>query len=235
MPDFPEILDSLRVRLDRSLDILREAVAAGPAPAFSTSLGAEDQVLLDLISRSGLTVEVFTLDTGRLHPETHALLAETEVHFQRRIQVYFPNQVEVEDYVRVNGINGFFESRSQRLSCCDIRKLEPLRRALQGRTAWITGLRRGQSVGRSEVVELEMDSTWGLVKANPLAAWTEDDVWAYLRAYGIPTNPLHGRGYPSIGCAPCTRAIGPGEDIRAGRWWWENDEKKECGLHVRQS
>lgn len=235
MPDFPGISDSLRTRVARSLDILREAVAAGPAPAFSTSLGAEDQMLLDLILRSGLTVEVFTLDTGRLHPETHALLAETEVHFQRRIQVYVPNQVAVEDYVRVNGINGFFESRSQRLSCCDIRKLEPLRRALQGKTAWITGLRRGQSAGRSEVVELETDSTWGLVKANPLAAWTEDDVWAYLRAYGIPTNPLHEQGYPSIGCAPCTQAIGPGEDIRAGRWWWENDKKKECGLHVRPS
>lgn len=235
MPNFSEIPDSLQRRVDRSHDILREAVAAGPAPAFSTSLGAEDQVLLDLISRSGFAVHVFTLDTGRLHPETHALLAETEACFRHRIQVYFPNQGAVEDYVRINGINGFYESRAQRLRCCDVRKLEPLRRALHGKTAWITGLCRGQSSSRSEVVELEMDSTWGLLKANPLAAWTQDDVWTYLRAYEIPLNPLHERGYPSIGCAPCTREIGLGEDIRAGRWWWENDEKKECGIHVRPS
>lgn len=231
-PEVP-VSRSLEAKIQEAQAILIQAVEAGASPAFSTSLGVEDQVVLDLIVQSGLPIEVFTLDTGRLHPETYELLARTEAFYRKRIQVYFPEQQAVEAFVRINGINGFYESRSQRQSCCEIRKLEPLRRALAGKTAWITGLRRGQSAGRSEVTGLAFDEQWGLLKANPLVSWTEDDVWSYARSHALPTNLLHEQGYPSIGCAPCTRAVAPGEDIRAGRWWWENDEKKECGLHVR--
>lgn len=219
------------LKIERSIALLRQAAAKAPA-AFSTSLGLEDMVLTDLIVKHAPAIGLFTLDTGRLHPETLALLAETEAHYKKRVAVYYPQTQAVEHYVRLNGINGFFESVSQRQDCCAVRKVEPLKRALAGKRAWITGLRREQAASRAQLHDSAFDAEHKLTKFNPLLDWTLDDVNAYIEAHGVPVNPLHTRGYPSIGCAPCTRAIAPGEAIRAGRWWWESADKKECGLHV---
>ena len=203
------------------------------APAvLSSSLGVEDQVLTDLIARHVPGIGIFALDTGRLPTETYELLARTEARYRRRVQVYFPATAAVEQYVRFNGINGFFESVTQRKACCEVRKSEPLRRALDGKRGWITGMRREQSVTRTALEASSFDEAHGVRKFNPLADWTQDDVWAYVREHDVPYNLLHDRAYPSIGCAPCTRAVEPGEDLRAGRWWWESAEQKECGLHV---
>lgn len=221
-----------QARIDDTLATLREAEALAPA-AFATSLGVEDMVLLDLISRNGLKIEPFTLDTGRLAQETHELLARAEEACRIRIRIYAPEAAAVEQYVRINGINGFYLSKPQRQDCCDVRKIGPLTRALAGRKCWVTGLRREQSDARSGVASREDDKRFGLVKFNPLVDWTEQDVWDYVRFHGVPTNALHERGYPSIGCAPCTRAVKPGEPARAGRWWWEDESQKECGLHVQ--
>lgn len=201
--------------------------------AFATSLGAEDMVLLDLIAKHAPGIEVFTLDTGRLPPETYELLAQVGSKYALKIKSYFPQSQAVEQYVRVNGVNGFYDSVAQRKQCCEIRKLEPLSRALAGKRAWITGLRREQSPTRNDVAVEEQDTSFGLAKFNPLLEWSHFDVWAYLQRYDVPYNALHDRGYPSIGCAPCTRAIKPGEPLRAGRWWWEEANSKECGLHVQ--
>lgn len=210
---------------------LTTAQAEGPA-IFTSSLGAEDMVLTDVIFRDHSGIEVATLDTGRLHPETYDLLARVESHYRRRIRVFTPGSAGVETYVRVNGINGFYDSVSQRINCCAVRKLEPLKRALDGKRIWITGLRHGQSTGRQALVVDGYDTSHNIRKLNPMLAWSTDEVWEYLRQHNVPYNPLHDQGYPSIGCAPCTRAVQPGEDIRAGRWWWEAQGHKECGLHV---
>lgn len=188
-------------------------------------------VLLDLIAEHARSIRVFTIDTGRLPPETLDLLARAEAHYRLRIHVYTPEHTALEQYVKLNGINGFRDSVVQRKGCCAVRKVEPLGRALAGQQAWLTGLRREQAISRADAAEQAYDAVHGLEKFNPLFDWTLADVEAHVRARGVPVNPLHARGYPSLGCAPCTRAIEPGEDIRAGRWWWESDSQKECGLH----
>jgi phosphoadenosine phosphosulfate reductase len=201
-------------------------------PALATSLGAEDMVVLDLIARDRLAIDVFTLDTDRLPGETYALIDEARARYRIPIEVVTPQADDVEAYVDRYGLDGFYGSFEARKACCAVRKVEPLRRALAGREAWVTGLRRGQSDTRTELAERTFDAVHGLWKYSPLAEWTEVDVWSYLRVHGVPYNALHDRGYPSIGCEPCTRAIRPGEHPRAGRWWWEQDgARKECGLH----
>lgn len=210
-----------------------EHIALNFSPAvFASSLAAEDMVVTDLILRRGLPIAIFSLETGRLHAETLAMLDRIRSHYGYEVTLYRPDPSAVEQWVGQYGLNAFYDSVERRKECCQIRKVEPLRRALEGKKAWITGQRRSQSSTRSDLQVQETDHGNGLEKFNPLADWTEDDVWNYLRAHNVPFNPLHERGYPSIGCEPCTRAIQPGEDIRAGRWWWENPESKECGLHV---
>lgn len=220
-----------QARIDSTLVLLREAAALAPA-VFSTSYGAEDMVLLDLIQRHQLPIASFTLDTGRLPEETYRLMQDAEARYGRVVEVFFPDAQRVRDLVAAQGINGFYDSVDKRKACCGVRKVEPLARALAGKAAWVTGMRAAQSVTRAELPARAPDADHQLTKFNPLHDWLEADVWNYLRAFDVPSNALHARGYASIGCAPCTRAITVGEDIRAGRWWWENPESKECGLHV---
>lgn len=219
-------------RIDSALAVLRAAADLPPA-AFSTSFGAEDMVVLDLIRRHALPIGIFTLDTGRLPEETYVLMQQVEQRYGRCVATLFPDAQAVQRLVAANGINGFYDSVDNRKACCAVRKLEPLGRALAGKRAWVTGLRAEQSVTRADLAKREIDRERGLEKFNPLADWSESDVWAYIRANDVPYNALHDRSYPSIGCAPCTRAVAPGEDVRAGRWWWENPESKECGLHFK--
>jgi len=210
------------------------AIARDHSPAvLACSFGAEDMVLVDVIARLACPITVVTLDTGRLPEETHSLIERTQRRYGIDIDVRFPEGGAVEALVRRHGSNGFYASVAERHACCNVRKVEPLARALAGNHAWITGLRREQSTHRAGVAAKAFDDAHGLWKFNPLADWSHDDVWAYIRHYGVPYNALHDRGYPSIGCAPCTRAVEPGEDMRAGRWWWERDDRKECGLHPR--
>ncbi len=199
---------------------------------FSTSLGQEDQVITALIASQDLPIQIFSLDTGRLFPETLDLLSRTESKYKRRIKVYYPETTSVESLVSEIGINGFYESVENRKSCCFVRKVEPLKRALADNDIWITGLRSEQSANRSEMKRIEWDESNQIIKYNPLMDWTFDQLISYINEHRIPYNPLHDQGFVSIGCAPCTRAILPGEDARAGRWWWE-ESKKECGLHSR--
>ncbi len=200
--------------------------------AFASSLGAEDQVLTHLITRIDPSVRIFTLDTGRIFPESYNLIARTNSRYTINMEVYFPDAQKVEQMVREKGINLFYESVENRKLCCHIRKIEPLRRALTGVEMWITGLRREQSNSRNTMTLVEKDeNNNGILKLNPLIDWTEEMVWNFIRENNIPYNKLHDKGFPSIGCQPCTRAIEPGEDFRAGRWWWEMEGKKECGLH----
>ncbi|KAF0198554.1 MAG: phosphoadenosine phosphosulfate reductase [Bacteroidetes bacterium] len=201
--------------------------------AFSTSLGAEDQVITRMISDIDRSAHIFTLDTGRLFPETYDLIDLTAKKYGLKIKIMFPDAARVESMVNTKGINLFYDSIENRKLCCHIRKIEPLKRAFEGLDAWICGLRRDQSVTRKEVQLVEWDDTNGLIKVNPLIDWTEAQVWDYIRGNHIPYNQLHDKDYPSIGCQPCTRSILPGEDIRAGRWWWENPESRECGLHKK--
>ncbi|HEY0846693.1 MAG TPA: phosphoadenylyl-sulfate reductase [Noviherbaspirillum sp.] len=208
-------------------------IARDFAPAvFASSLAAEDMVLTDLILRAKLPIVIFTLETGRLHKETLGMLDRIKETYDVDVKLYKPDQSAVDAYIRQNGLNAFYDSVEMRKECCRIRKVEPLNRALAGNKAWITGQRRAQSTTRAELAVQEDDPAHGMTKFNPLADWSEEDVWNYIRSNNVPYNPLHDKGYPSIGCEPCTRAIQPGEDIRAGRWWWENPESKECGLHV---
>jgi len=211
---------------------LLESIAAYSPATFASSFGAEDMVLLDLVHRLGTDIEIFTLDTGRLHQETHDLIARAQQVYRLPVRILSPEAAELEPFVAQHGINAFYDSVELRKRCCAIRKLAPLRRALQGKALWITGLRREQSVTRTDVEVLAFDTANGLMKLNPLADWTEAEVWAYVHRYDVPTSALHARGYPSIGCAPCTRPVKPGEDARAGRWWWEQPASRECGLHV---
>ena len=220
--------DAAQVR--SALALLRAAAAHGPA-VFSTSFGAEDMVVLDLIRRNGLDIGLFTLDTGRLPEETYALMRVVEERYGRCVQTLFPDAAAVEALVAANGINGFRDSVDKRKACCAVRKLEPLARGLAGKRAWVTGLRAQQSPTRAGLPARETDAQRGLEKFNPLHDWSAAQVWDYLHGNGVPYNALHDRFYPSIGCAPCTRAIAAGEDLRAGRWWWENENAKECGLH----
>jgi phosphoadenosine phosphosulfate reductase len=218
-------IDATRATLER--------IARDFSPAvFASSLAAEDMVITDLILKAGLPIAIFSLETGRLHPETLAVLDQVKASYGYEIALYRPQPEAVEAYVAEHGLNGFYDSVEKRRACCNVRKVEPLGRALAGKRAWITGQRRAQSSTRAELAVQEDDAAHGMAKFNPLADWSEQDVWDYIRANGVPYNALHDQGYPSIGCAPCTRAIEPGEDVRAGRWWWENPDSKECGLHL---
>ncbi|MGI0023686.1 MAG: phosphoadenylyl-sulfate reductase [Nitrososphaera sp.] len=201
--------------------------------ALASSFGAEDVVIIDMMSKIDINkTKVFTLDTGRLNQETYDVMDATRARYGIQIEVYFPDQFEVEEMVRMKGMNLMYESVENRKTCCEIRKVRPLNRALMKLDGWITGLRRDQVQTRASTKKIEIDgSHGGIVKVNPLADWTSDMVWDYIREYTIPYNKLHDVGYPSIGCEPCTRAVMPGEDPRSGRWWWENASQKECGLH----
>ena len=222
-------------KLADTLALLKKIEAEYSPALLAHSFGAEDMVLTDIIARNQLNIESFSLDTGRLPVETYALMGETTSKYpQFKVITYFPQASDVEAYVNNNGINAFTESVELRKECCRIRKLEPLKRALAGKKAWITGLRREQSPTRTDMTAQEHDAAHGMEKFNPLIEWTEKEIWAYIRENGVPYNALHDKRYPSIGCAPCTRSIAAGEDIRAGRWWWENPELKECGLHARK-
>ncbi len=220
---------------DTLVSRLKEIAGEFHNVAFASSLGLEDMVVADAIFSENLPFTVFTLDTGRLPRETLELLEQMCRHYGREVEIFRPREGDVAAYVAAHGINAFYESVELRKSCCHLRKVKPLAQALVGRDAWVTGLRRAQSVTRTEVALREFDAAHGLVKFNPLADWNEAQVWAYIRERKVPYNPLHERGYPSIGCDPCTRAIRPGEDPRAGRWWWESRDSKECGLHVAPS
>ncbi|MFQ5988713.1 MAG: phosphoadenylyl-sulfate reductase [Candidatus Methylomirabilales bacterium] len=204
-----------------------------PRIALASSLQAEDMVLLDIAWKINGGMRVFTLDTGRLHEETYATMERVREKYGIAMESYFPNRVAVEALERERGFYSFRRSVEERKFCCGIRKVEPLNRALSDLDAWITGLRREQAVTRTTIRMVELDeSHGGILKLNPLAEWSEEQVWSYIQANDVPYNALHDLGYPSIGCAPCTRAIKPGEDVRAGRWWWEIPESKECGLHI---
>ncbi len=208
-------------------------IAAEHSPAvFASSLAAEDMVLTDLILKAALPIGIFSLETGRLHPETLAVLDQVKATYGVDIALFKPQPEAVEAYVAQHGLNGFYDSVELRRACCGIRKVEPLGRALAGNKAWVTGQRRAQSSTRAALDVQEDDPAHGMSKFNPLADWSEQDVWNYIREHQVPYNALHDQGFPSIGCAPCTRAVKPGEDVRAGRWWWENPDSKECGLHL---
>jgi len=208
-------------------------VARDFSPAvFASSLAAEDMVLTDLILKANLPIGIFSLETGRLNQETLDVIGKVKAHYGYDIALFYPDPAAVQQYVTQHGLNAFYDSVDMRRACCGIRKVEPLGRALAGKQAWVTGQRRAQSSTRAELAVQELDTAHGMTKFNPLADWTEQDVWDYIRLNNVPYNALHDQGFPSIGCAPCTRAVQPGEDIRAGRWWWENPESKECGLHL---
>ena len=215
------------------LDTFLDAIAQRhTAVKLASSLAAEDMVLTHAILSRKLRIGIFSLNTGRLHAETLGMLDKVEARYGYEIEQLHPQREAVAEYVASQGVNAFYESVDLRKRCCEIRKVEPLNRALAGVQAWVTGQRREQSVTRAELHLEEQDAARGIAKYNPLADWSEADVWAYLSAFDVPVNPLHARGYPSIGCEPCTRAVRPGEDSRAGRWWWESRESKECGLHI---
>ena len=217
--------DALRFALDRF----------HPRIALASSFGAEDVVVIDLLVRVRPDARIFTLDTGRLHEETYEVAEKIRRRYGIQIETLFPDRDEVERLERDKGLFSFRESIANRKECCGIRKVVPLRRALSGLDAWITGLRREQAVTRGEMRRLEADDTFGLLKLNPLVEWSEAMVWEHIRANDLPYNALHDRSFPSIGCAPCTRPVAKGEDVRAGRWWWELPEQKECGLHAGAS
>lgn len=201
--------------------------------ALSSSLGAEDQVLTHMIAAIDKSSRIFTLDTGRLFPETYDLIHRTNNKYKIKIEVFFPDYKQVEKMVNEKGINLFYESIENRKQCCKLRKLEPLARAFEGLDVWICGLRREQSVTRTDLQLVEWDTNNNLLKINPLIAWSEEELWEFIKENNVPYNALHDKNYPSIGCQPCTMSVKPGGDVRAGRWWWENPEHKECGLHAK--
>jgi len=216
-----------------ALQSLLSRIAADFAPAtLASSLSIEDMVVTDAILSGGHRIEVFTLDTGRMHADALALVYAIQQKYGYAVKVYRPEQAAVTQYVTVHGRDAFYASVDLRKRCCEIRKVEPLKRALAGKKAWLTGMRREQSTTRTELDVQSFDSVYGLEKFNPLADWSEDEVWTYLRARDVPYNALYDQGYRSIGCAPCSRPVVAGEDVRAGRWWWEQPDSKECGLHV---
>lgn len=229
----PELAAGVAAKTEQLKTLLADIARDFTPSAFANSLGAEDMVLTDLIVKAKLPIEIFSLDTGRLPLETYDLMAVVKQHYGLNLKIYFPQAEEVESYVRSHGINAFYESGTLRKACCYARKVEPLKRALAGKRAWITGMRAEQAATRGNLAIREYDEGNGLEKFNPLADWSEKEIWTYIKQNAVPYNALHDKFYPSIGCAPCTRAISLGEDIRSGRWWWENPESKECGLHVK--
>lgn len=226
------ITAELQAKIER-LDVLLDSIAQRHDKVkLASSLAAEDMLLTHAILSRNVKIGIFSLNTGRLHAETLGMLDRVRERYGYEIEQFHPLADSVDEYVAQHGLNAFYESIDLRKRCCEIRKVEPLNRALSDVGAWVTGQRREQSVTRAELHEEEQDHARNIGKYNPLADWTEADVWAYLKAFDVPVNPLHARGYPSIGCEPCTRAVRPGEDSRAGRWWWESRDTKECGLHI---
>ncbi|BDC39107.1 phosphoadenylyl-sulfate reductase [Paraburkholderia terrae] len=226
------ITAELQAKIER-LDALLDSIAQRHDKVkLASSLAAEDMLLTHAILSRGVKIGIFSLNTGRLHAETLGMIDRVRERYGYEIEQFHPLADSVDEYVAQHGLNAFYESIDLRKRCCEIRKVEPLNRALSEVGAWVTGQRREQSVTRAELHEEEQDHARNIGKYNPLADWTEADVWAYLKAFDVPVNPLHARGYPSIGCEPCTRAVRPGEDSRAGRWWWESRDTKECGLHI---
>jgi phosphoadenosine phosphosulfate reductase len=215
--------------LNETVKHLLDFIAAHPVTRFANSLGAEDMVLTHIIRSQKLPILIFTLDTGRLNAETYALLDQSQ---DASIQTVFPKHTQVQAVVTRYGINGFYNSVEARKACCAARKIEPLQRALIGADGWITGLRKAQSSSRQLLSLVEQDTLTQLPKCNPLLDWSDTDLWAYISAHQVKVNALHAQGYPSIGCAPCTRATQSNESSRSGRWWWEQDTTKECGLHL---
>ena len=224
-------MSDLPQKIEQVVAVLTETIRDFAPVTFANSLGAEDMVLTDIIDRYQLDIDMFSLDTGRLPQETYDLMQVVRERYKTPLRIYFPNVKQVEAYVAEHGVNGFYDSIELRKACCHIRKVEPLRRALQGTRAWITGMRSEQASTRSNLNVSAYDMDNRMQKVNPLLDWSNAEVWEYLKHYEVPYNKLHDKFYPSIGCAPCTRAITPGEDIRSGRWWWEAPENKECGLH----
>ncbi|UJP04786.1 MAG: phosphoadenylyl-sulfate reductase [Nitrosomonas sp.] len=227
-------MNPLQQKIDQVVTLLNETVRDFSPVAFANSLGAEDMVLTDIIDSNRLPIEMFSLDTGRLPQETYDLMQTVRERYQTLLHIYFPDAGRIEAYAAEHGINGFYQSIELRKMCCHIRKVEPLQRALKGKRAWITGIRREQAATRTNLEISSYDNDHRMQKINPLLEWSNAEVWEYLKQNNVPYNKLHDKFYPSIGCAPCTRAITPGEDLRSGRWWWENPETKECGLHVRK-
>ena len=225
---------SVQAKTAEVIGLLKNAAQTFSPITFANSFGAEDMVLTDVILKNQLNITIFSLDTGRLPVETYDLIAKTEKHYSTKLNVYFPQAKTIEFYVKNHGINAFYESIELRKKCCHMRKVEPLQRALSGKKAWVTGMRAEQATTRSNLPVQEYDEGNKLEKFNPLSDWAEQEVWAYIRQHKVPYNALHDQFYPSIGCAPCTRAIAVGEDVRAGRWWWEDANSKECGLHVKK-
>jgi phosphoadenosine phosphosulfate reductase len=231
-----ETLASLNAAIEGKSEIESLAILADLFPGevvFSTSLGYEDQVISDLILKNNINIGIFTLDTGRLFAETYMTLQKTNNRYDTKIKVYYPQTEAVENMVSTKGPLSFYESIENRKECCFIRKVEPLNRALKGAKIWVTGIRAEQSGNRHDMPRLEWDEAHQLFKFHPILNWTFEEVKQYVKSNGIPYNPLHDKGFVSIGCAPCTRAIQEGEDFRAGRWWWEDESKKECGLHAK--
>ena len=215
-------------------ELLQYAMARfGSRIALSSSLSIEDQTLTDMMLGIDRKARIFTLDTGRLFPETYALLDKTNLHYDIKIEVFCPQTEALQEMVNSQGINLFYESIEKRHRCCQVRKLEPLSRAFRTLDAWVCGLRRRQSITRGDMRLVEWDERHGLLKINPLIDWSEERTWAYIREHKVPYNTLHDKGFPSIGCQPCTRAVRPGDDIRSGRWWWEAPQHRECGLHSK--
>jgi len=227
-------LDSIRKKINGLDPVAALGLLAKEFPdqiVFSTSFGWEDQVITHMIFTNNLPIKVFTLETGRLFPETYYVWNRTMEMYEKPIHAYYPNSELLEKMVNAKGPSSFYESVENRKECCGIRKVEPLKRALAGNKCWVTGIRAEQSVNRHDMQNLEWDEQNNLIKFHPIYDWTLDQVKEYIRIHNVPYNTLHDRGFPSIGCQPCTRAVQPGEDFRAGRWWWEDQSKKECGLH----
>jgi phosphoadenosine phosphosulfate reductase len=225
---------ALAAKVEASLALLRQGVRDHGRLVYASSLGAGAMVLTDLICTQVPEIDIVSIDTGRLPEETLALLERLERRYRRRIKLYYPDAQALQDYVREHGINGFYNSLGERVSCCQIRKIEPFNRAVAGYSAWVTGVRREQSPQRAAAQPVALDERTGLQRISPLLEWTEVEIWSYIRARQLYYSPLHDRGYTSVGCAPCTRAIEPGGDQRGGRWWWENPDSRECGLHPRR-
>lgn len=225
----PAAIDELATELQKRM----HAIAAEHADVrFASSMAAEDMVLVDAIATSGAPIAIFTIDTGRLHEETVRMVNVSERRYGIRIARAMATEQEIQDFVDAHGLNGFYDSEDAKKACCHVRKVVPLNRALAGAHAWLTGQRREQAVTRTQLEFAEHDEARGIAKYNPLFDWSQEAVWSYLQHRLVPLHPLHSKGYPSIGCEPCTRAIRADEDVRAGRWWWLRQESKECGLHV---
>lgn len=232
-----EIVQQLNEKLQgkSSVDILEYIALHYPGTVkFASSMGAEDQVITHMLAKLDSPMEIFTLDTGRMFPETYDLIEKTEARYKLKIKIFFPDAASVEKMVNEKGINLFYRSIENRKQCCGLRKIEPLKRALNGLKGWVTGLRKEQSTTRTNMMIVEWDENNQMLKFNPLLHWSEKQLWDYIKKNNVPYNVLHDKGFPSIGCQPCTRAVAPGEDVRSGRWWWENPETKECGLHAKK-